>query len=185
MIVRTVRPEHLPGRAGTGELPCSKAWPVLSFGVMRMIRLSILCLVLVSGCRLVGPDDGVDVPFETVRFEELTWVMEPRTEVVRSREEMDALWMELYPGRDGGPAIPVDFDFSERMLAMIFWGRTGGCSPYVEAVDRVTSGPGRIFVFVGPLPDLGLCRAIIFPVQVISLPQDERPVAFVGREPLG
>lgn len=149
-----------------------------------LLSISIL-LVWASGCRLVGPDGAEDIPFETVRFDELAHVFEPRTEVVRSRDEMDALWMELYPGIDGGPSIPVDFDFTERMLAMIFWGQNAGCSPFVEAVDRVTSGPGRIFVFVGALPDLGPCRAIIYPVQVISLPQDDRRVAFVGRGPLG
>ncbi|NNF04628.1 MAG: hypothetical protein HKN17_09180 [Rhodothermales bacterium] len=142
----------------------------------------ILMAVLVSGCRLVGSDGGEIIPFETVRFDELTAVVEPRTAVVRSREEMDLLWMELYPGIDGGPSLPVDFDFSDRMLVMIFWGPKGGCDPFVEAVSRVTSAPGRIFVFVGTLPDLGPCRAIIHPVQVIALPQDSRSVVFVGRE---
>jgi len=169
------------------DLPCPGVRAALLYSVMRMNRLLILSVLLVSGCRLVGPDGADDIPFETVRFDELAHVAEARTVVVRSRDEMDALWMELFPGRDGGPGAPGDFDFSYRMLAMIFWGHGpyGGCSPWVEAVDRVVSGPGRIAVFVGALPDLGPCRAIVTPVQVISLPQDDRRVVFIGREPLG
>lgn len=38
-------------------------------------------------------------------------------------------------------------------------------------------------VDIGPVPDLGPCRAKVYPTQVVSIPRPDKPVEFTGKVP--
>lgn len=109
-------------------------------------------------------------------------VEEPGGYVFTNRSDWISFWDE-HVSEFAGDTEPPEFDFTNNNLAGIFWPVTSGCFHEVEAIQSVENRPQYIAVKVGPLPDLGACRMIVYPYQLISLPDLNKPVHFTGQVP--
>ena len=65
------------------------------------------------------------------------------------------------------------------MLIGVQWGGGySGCSSLVEAIESIGIHDQRIEVRVGPLPDLGECLAVVYPIQIVRIPRSDFHVVF-------
>ncbi|HEX8386100.1 MAG TPA: hypothetical protein VF576_07950, partial [Rubricoccaceae bacterium] len=106
----------------------------------------------------------------------------------RSVAEWGTFWIENHENRyQQLPTPPVPaVDFGGRMLVGVFWGPQGGCATNatpVQVVEHVDRTGESLTVEVGPLGDLGVCRAVSWPVQIVEVPRVEGEVSFSGRVP--
>lgn len=157
-----------------------------------MMRLGMwLSLVLLAGSMfdcggLVIDEPAQELAYESFEEAQHFAVLEPGVQVIRSEAVWTALWEEtgnLYD--DSGEKAPApDVDFSQHMIIAIFWGDGySGCSSGVEAVEAVWLRDNEIEVRVGPLPDLGPCDALVYPVQMLRVAASNRSVIFRGEVP--
>ncbi|MEM1056320.1 MAG: hypothetical protein AAGI52_12410 [Bacteroidota bacterium] len=153
------------------------------------MRLVLLPLLLLLGCEgsvpLVRsspiPATGfLDRP-DAARLQ----VEVPLTVVFRSRTDWLRFWIDYHEGAlQEAPAIPSvpEADFSTRMLVGVFMGRRSGCGGGVTSriVNEVQREGNDLVVSFTESPDLGACRAIRFPYQVIEVERVPGEVVFVG-----
>lgn len=158
---------------------------------MRSLKLAalLLCSVLLIACDwLPGQteDEGDPIDFEDVESAERLDVQQAQTVVFRSEAGWETFWYEHVNsyGSEGNKTPPPPIDFESRMLIGVFWGEGySGCSNYVQAIEGVKERESRIEVEVGELPDLGACRAFVYPLQVIKMKRSDQSVRFIGKVP--
>ncbi len=104
-------------------------------------------------------------------------VTEAGTRVFNTSTAWETFWNEHVICRSGSgqPLPPPEVDFTRETLAGVFFGGPfTGCSDRAAAVAGVRSSPRLTVVAVGPLPDLGPCDALVYPLQVIAVPKTQR-----------
>ena len=103
------------------------------------------------------------------------------TTVIRDQSRLESF--ARYPGGDLAPVPEVDFD--RQLVVGVFYGGSlhGGCGGDVEVVEAVRSEGDALVVEVGPLPDLGPCRAIVYPAEMVVVDAKSWDVRFVGEVP--
>lgn len=152
---------------------------------MRCWTLGALLALLLAGCDMLGP--GEPIAFSDVPEAERLRVQISGTTVLRGSWEWERFWQSHVNGYgpDGQPPRPPEIDFSRHMVVGVFWGGSihGGCHNYARAIRRVEAVGDGLVVYVGPLPDLGQCRMIVHPIQVIVVPRVGGEVRFVGHLP--
>jgi hypothetical protein len=149
------------------------------------------CPLVLGGALLVScrHDPGVPEPVsQELAYETMLWadplkVTDTMTAVFRTNEAWTKFlaehWQRLAPS-------PPAVDFGRYMLVGLFWGwHSHGCDDLVEVVERVVSDEQNITIEVGQLPELGPCRRIATPLQVIRLDTSDLPVRFTGHPPGG
>lgn len=145
--------------------------------VLRGIGLFLLVSML--GCDTMVP--GEEVSFDEVKG--INSLQYPRqlsgTRVFRSVAEWEAFTEEHHI------SPRPDVDFSSHIVLGIFWGDTfyGGCHGRAEAIESVHEFGGKLFVEIGPMSDLGICRAIVFPRQIVQVARVDFDVHFFGKVP--
>jgi len=144
-----------------------------------LIGIGVFLAVFMLGCDTVVP--GEDIPFEKVdgiNTMQLSSQLSG-TRVFRSAAEWEAFTEEhhIWPR----PYV----DFSSHILLGIFWGDTfyGGCHGHAEAIESIHEFGGKLFVEIGPMSDLGICRAIVFPRQIVQVARVDLDVQFIGEVP--
>lgn len=151
------------------------------------VLVSLLGALLLASCDLLNPGSGQTLSFQNVKDAEPLRVQEAQTAVFRREAAWTSFWNDHVTARDsdGEKIAPPSIDFDEHMLIAVFWGNNGygGCSSFAEAIESVSATSGRVIVSVGRLPDLGPCRMVVFPLQVIKVKRTEQPVEFSGRVP--
>ena len=144
--------------------------------------LFVLSLVMAAaGCDML-------VPNEPVSYTDLDEVAALRvqingTTVIRDRWEWDRFWQQ-----HGGGADAPDVDFERQVVLGVFYGGSlhAGCHSEVDVVAAVRHEGDALEILVGPLPDLGPCRAVVYPLDIVvaEVPAwDIRTVRFTGRVP--
>ena len=157
-----------------------------------MKHRAILCLLLGAfawtGCDrtpLEEPDPSV-IRFETIAGADGFVLTHPGTQVLREAPLWQTLWGSTWSITDaqGVKTPPPEIDFARKMVIAVFWGEGySGCSNSVEAIETIIQRDGELVVLVGPLPDLGPCDAIVYPVHMVQLDQSDLPVVFEGDVP--
>ena len=144
-----------------------------------------------GGCDLTQDESGP--PGEPVSYDWVTRgygtrVYEAQTRVFRDSLTWVQFWDEhvnLYDqNHEAYPAPSVDFD--RRIIIGVYWGHFySGCQTInrIEAIEGIYDAGNRIVVDVGPVPDLGACRLLVYPTQVVSIPRPDKPVEFTGKVP--
>jgi len=148
------------------------------------VILSLLTTLLVSGGCDSGGGDPVafqSLPAEDVRYLQ---VHEPGTLVIRTAEDWGAYWREHTTGYTPQPAVPA-IDFDSSMLIAVHWGAGySGCGSVTDTIRDITDQGLVLEVTVGgPPTDLGDCLSLVYPIQVVQLGRDGRPVVFKGNVP--
>lgn len=149
----------------------------------------ILCLSLISGC-----DDFGLVPNPTpepIAFESLPacrgfTISTAGADVIRADSVYQRYWRDYRGLSDGygNKTPPPSIDFAEKMVLCVHYGTFySGCSNYVEVVERVGRIGDTITVTVARLPDLGPCRMVVSPIQMVTIPQSSLKVVFAGEVP--
>ena len=144
--------------------------------------LLVTCLVCwLAGCDALVPDEPV--PFTHVERVNALRVQINGTTMIRDRWDWEAFWQ-----RHGGALPAPAVDFERQTVLGVFYGGSlyGGCHSDVEVVEAVRRDGDALEVRVGPLPDLGICRQVVYPLDivVVDVPAREvRTAHFKGRVP--
>ena len=144
---------------------------------------ALVALLALAACDASLADDAP--PDGPVAFATLDLPASPvlvnGTTVVRSSGEL-----ERFARRDDGGLAPLpDVDWDRQLVVGVFYGGSlhGGCSGEVEVIRSVRADGGALVVDVGPLPDLGPCRAIVYPAQMAVVDARAPVVRFTGEVP--
>ena len=128
-----------------------------------------------------GGDSVPTVAFETVAKGSQAAVTKPRTAVIRSHADWNALWNEVNANRIPVPEAPK-IDFSAHLVAAVFAGRkpSGGYAVTVQRVTRNTEGLHIWYRLSQPAPGAIVTMALTSPYHIISVATADRslPVTF-------
>lgn len=141
------------------------------------VRLSILVsLIILAGCDFIAPAE----PVSFTDVEEAVTVRVSGTTVIHSESEWNAFWEQ-----HGRSSSPPEVNFKQQMVVGVFWGGSfhAGCRSEVDAIESVRRDGNVLEVEVGPLPDLGPCRAVAYPFDLIIVNARARRVRFEGKVP--
>lgn len=140
-------------------------------------------LLLLSGCDM--STEPVDISYENVQGFESFAVPTAGTAIIKDETTWLRYWRDywnLY--NDSGKTPPPIVDFNKDMVIAIFYGnKYSGCSKRVEVIKDIKQNRGLIKVHLGPLPFLGVCRAIVEPIQMVKIPKSNLEVTFTGNVP--
>ena len=107
-----------------------------------------------------------------------------------SVDEWKAFFWANYKNQHGlrpQPLPPLPrVDFKKKLLIGVFWGPRSGCKTnnnHVERIRSVEIKDDRLIIDIGPIGDLGLCRAMSNPMQLIEVPRITEEVVFTGVDP--
>lgn len=159
---------------------------------MRTVLTTLLFAVLLfGGCDLLrdetGPS-GEPISYEWVRRGHGVQVYEAQTRVFRDSAAWAQFWNEHVNLYDQNHAVypPPSVDFDRRIIIGVYWGHFyAGCrvTYRIEAIKGIYDAGDRIVVDIGSVPDLGPCRAMVLPTQVVTIPRSGKPVEFTGEVP--
>ena len=148
----------------------------------KVLVLGVFAALALAGCDAAeegAPPDGpvgftrVDLPASPVFVDGTT--------VICSDFQLAS-----FARREDGSTAPVpDVDFDRQLVVGVFYGGSfhGGCSGDVEVIESVRVDGGALVVEVGPLPDLGPCRAIVYPADMVVVDAQVPAVRFAGDVP--
>ena len=146
----------------------------------------------VSSCQdsTSGPDphDPVALSVRAVTEAEYLSATVHGTFVIRDTTQWEDFWT-LQSGQSVPPVPTIDFD--NKMIIALCWGSGySGCQDVVSAITAVCmiydseGNPDAITVQVDPLPPLGDCDMIVYPIQILELDASPLPVRFTGQPPV-
>lgn len=157
---------------------------------MIAARLPLALAAFALACTLPAcdaADDGALVSFVPVENASALRVESSGTTVFTDAAAWAAFWRAHVNAWDGaGVPLPVpEVDFARRTVVAVFWGGElhTGCTSDVDVFRDVREEDGALRVRVTALPDLGVCRAIVHPLQVIAVERAGQRVRFEGRVP--
>jgi hypothetical protein len=144
----------------------------------------LLFVVLLVGCDLLASSDsGKPVSFSNLDRGEDLRVRISGTTVIRSRADWKTFWKK-HGGK--GPAPTVDFNH-QTVLGVFYGGSLrGGCRSRVDVIREIGQEGETLSVDVGKLPDLGPCRMVVYPIDVVAVevpPSQALDVDFRGQVP--
>ncbi len=146
------------------------------------IRISAVCVAaLLTGCDFGSPDRIL--PLELVEETEAVRVQVTGTTVIRSASEWEAFWIG-----NGGPSPVPPVDFERQFVAGVFYGGTQrtGCENRVSLIESAFQFGREVEVRLKPLPDLGPCRAVVYPIDLVAFNapvEGDYSVSFKGAVP--
>lgn len=141
------------------------------------------------GCDLFqneDPDRGEPVSYDQVEKASGLHVRKAQTRVFRDSADWATFWNEHISLFDENHQLypPTPVNFNRRIVVAVFWGcHYVGCRDSVNAIDGIYEVDDQVKVRIGSLPDLGPCRAIQLPVQVVTIPRTEKPIEFISKVP--
>ena len=143
----------------------------------KAAALSLVALAL-AGCDAFSLDEPV--PFERLALP-TSAVFVNGTTVIRDQTRLESF--ARYQGGDLAPVPEVDFE--RQLVVGVFYGGSfhAGCSGDVEVVEAVRLEGDRLVVEIGPLPDLGPCRAVVYPAEMVVVDAESFDVRFAGEVP--
>ena len=156
-----------------------------------MLRLLPLAAVLaLAGCDALSSDEPVAYA-DVERAEALrVQVTGTTVTVIRDRSSWERFWSGHVgtAGPDGAGIAAPEVDFERQTVVGVFYGGSlhAGCGSSVDVVRSAREESGAVEVEVGPLPDLGPCRAVVYPLDLVVLdvpPSEALDVRFVGAVP--
>ena len=158
--------------------------------ISTIMRYSFLCLLLVvcaafPACDFWGHGGQTDtIPFRNVEEAKYLSADSAGVYVFNDVATWEDFWSShIVQTRLAAPLPAPAIDFERRTAVALFWSPQSGCHNEAEAVKRVERvGPQAARVVIGPLPDFGDCRAIVYPVQMITFRKSQR-VTFAGVRP--
>ena len=162
--------------------PCSLARDATTLGLLPsapMSRVVLTALVVLAGCDAFASG-------EPVAFTTLTAPMERvavnGTTVLRDPQALAAFVRET---PNEGPVSFPDVDFERQIVLGVFYGGSfhAGCTGAVEVIESVQQERDELVVRIGPLPDLGPCRAVVYPSQLVVVDATSPKVRFEGPLP--
>lgn len=153
---------------------------------MKRLLSLIALLTLAAGCG----GDSVEGPAKNLpnRLQEAAGlrVLEPAARAFRTEADWTAFWNEhVNVFYDSGPVPAPTIDFDRNMVLGVFVGNQGlsGCSNLAYLIKHTEISRGVLRVEVGKVSNLGLCAAIVYPLDVMVVPKFSGRVDFVGFVP--
>ena len=155
--------------------------------MIKLLALLTLSVTLLISCHRTDYRNGETLLFQDITEAASLKVYDAQTAVFESEDSWEDFWEENVPGigsADKRPPPPA-VNFDENILIAVFWGGNGygGCTSYAKAIQKVKSSNAMVSVHVGKLPDLGPCRMIVHPLQVIKVESTGLAVVFKGHVP--
>ena len=154
-----------------------------------MLKVTFIVLI-VLGCAVQASAGQDFVRYENRDDITSISVSEPGAHVFESVDEWKAFFWANYKNPHGLRPQPLPLlprvDFKKKLLIGVFWGPRSGCKTnnnHVERIRYVERKGDRLIVDIGPIGDLGLCRAMSNPMQLIEVPSITEEVVFTGVDP--
>jgi len=135
-------------------------------------------LLLLAGCDAFS--SGTQVSFSRLALP-ASPVLVNGTTVIRNPSQLESFARR----QDGELATVSEVDFTRQLVVGVFYGGSfhGGCGGDVDVVEAVRTDGDALVVQIGPLPDLGPCRAIVHPAEMVVIDATAGRVRFVGEVP--
>jgi|GEM_PF-2973191 len=154
----------------------------------NLYRISVLpaitAILLTCGDNPTGRLPGIYENFpEAQHFD----VPEPGIIIFTDNEawlEFHDRYWNLYDNT--GKTDPPDVDFENETVIGVFWGtQSRGCYDWVNCMRVVYVAGDFMEIYVAPLPDLGPCDALAYPLQMIKIKMTYIHTRFIGNVPRG
>jgi hypothetical protein len=105
------------------------------------------------------------------------------TTIVNTREELAALWAQVYADMSPSPALPeVDFTRESVILATTGTRSTGGYGVEIQALEEIPEGMRLVIVASSPGPTCGTTQALTTPLHIVRTRKLPAVVLFDWRE---
>lgn len=146
-----------------------------------MTKVSVLALTAALafvGCDALSSDEPI--PFARLDLP-ASPVFVSGTTVIRDQSRLEA-----FARRQVGDPVPIpEVDFERHLVVGVFYGGSfhAGCSGDVEVIEAIRDEGDALVVEIGPLPDLGPCRAVVHPAEMVVVDAQASAVQFVGKVP--
>ncbi|MBN4080917.1 hypothetical protein JYT44_00995 [Caldithrix abyssi] len=115
-------------------------------------------------------------------------VTEAGTKIFRGNVAWTGLWKHYWNvyNSQGEKTPSPSVDFEREMVIAVFYGSGySGCSNSIEVIEDIFNKSGKIEINIGSfsLEDLGLCRTLVYPLQMVIVERSDLPVVFKGEVP--
>ncbi len=149
---------------------------------------AVLAAVSLVGCD--GFDAPAPVPFDALALRAALDVPVTGTTVIRDERTWTRFWAAHNQGFDanGQPLSAPAVDFTRQTVVGAFYGGSfhAGCNSAVDLVETVREVGGTVEVQLGRLPSLGVCRAVVHPIDLVVIdvpPSETFDLRFTGHLP--
>jgi hypothetical protein len=148
-----------------------------------LIGVAITSVVFMS-CSDIG-SNSIPLPFENVNGQDCLQVPYTGPMVIGDDSTWQSFWDQYSVcWGESAKTPPPTIDFQQNMVVAIFWGEhCQGCRNAVDAIDIYRVNSSHVEVYINPLPDLGPCFMITYPLQVVTIAKTPLPVIFTGNIP--
>lgn len=144
---------------------------LLSRAALHLLPIAIAGL---AGCDTIA--DGTPVPWAPLDVEMKLSVGVSGTTLIRSEDQWQTFWRQHHrsiqddDGRNLN-ATPPAVDFTRQVVVGVFYGGSpnAGCTDDADSIRRVSLEGRTLHVEVGPISDLGVCRMVVSPVQLVAV----------------
>jgi hypothetical protein len=147
----------------------------------KLLSFGLLTAFALAGCDVFY--GGEAVPFSRVERIDHLRVQVSGTTVIRDQSSWEAFWQQ-HGEKTPAPSV----DFQRETVFGVFYGGAfhSGCRSAVEVIRDVNRSGGTVEIRIGPLPDLGPCDAVVYPLDVVVAdvpPSQVLDVRFRGHLP--
>lgn len=149
------------------------------------VVLGMLALPALSGCGPAGVPAGAQrlassAVQEFVHTEAYTGVSDRRRVVLRTQEEWQTFWAELYRQRSEPPALPA-VNFANEMVLVASAGQKASGGYTIDVRELYTHADELFAIVLETSPGSGcvLTTALTAPVVVMRVPRSDGPVHFI------
>ena len=153
----------------------------------KLILAALAAAVTFAGCDATSDES---LAYSDLQQDEYLRVQVTGTTVIRDSGSWQRFWSSHVSttGLDGALIAAPTVNFERQTVVGVFYGGSprAGCASTVDVVRSVTEEGGVVQVSLGPLPDLGPCRAVVYPVDIVVVdvaPSMALDVRFVGDVP--
>ena len=148
-----------------------------------MKSIFLFSLLLLATCKggdtATSVKEGNLVPFQTLITASHSNIGSPQQTIIRSQEELEAIFSEINKTRKPGIPIP-EIDFNKEVVAFVNLGQrsTGG---NIVTVDKILMKKEKVVIYVGgksPKPDENVTMMLTTPFTMVKLNKQILPIVF-------
>ena len=144
------------------------------------ILLGLLALLSCNSSNKLENQPSIELNFTPLKATRFV-IPAAGTAVIKNEAQWKHLAARFSPL--GTHAPPPEVNFDSEMVILSFWGTHSGCSDEVETISSIRLLSSSMEVWVDPLPSLGDCEMLVYPLEMVLTQKTELPIIFKGSAP--